>query len=549
MVSSPDLNDRDNQKASNSSRKRPSEASLETPPSPKRRKPHYPSTIPSRFWDNLSEVPLTRNALRELDRRQEQRERASHDAEQDQPRVLRLTRSTRRSLVEENYRQQSADQLLGQFSPACLKEVRRFSSHGGPDLSDLIGTNPSQKSPVTRKKSVHNSRASPYSLRSTRETTLTSARTKSTGPYDRAFQQHLIDHRVYPYGYQDLDGELQPRPENMNDISRELARPRASLSPSRFSNEDFHKFQMADINAVRETQVMSNVIPKIEGDTKDYRSVAGEIPFTNLEHLTDGTIKPGNPDLYHGARPEQLNREVRSVLNHQIVPCTQHDLPAVPNFFLQVKGPWGQPAVAYRQMCYDGALGARGIQSLQSYGETEKVYDNKAYTLTSMYQDGQLKMYTSHPIPPSTEGGQPSFSTSQVGTWALTGTPEAFRQGAAAYRNGRDWAKRQRNDAIKKANERASRAGQADDGGSQVPVSAQDVGVKLEFTSQISVSNTTADGLTGLPMPVSQDLLSFEHDVSADEPSPGLHQLNAVAGSHTADSPSLLSQEKLTQAV
>jgi hypothetical protein len=31
-----------------------------------------------------------------------------------------------------------------------------------------------------------------------------------------------------------------------------------------------------------------------------------------LNHLTDGTLVPGNPDCYYGARPEQLNRQIRS---------------------------------------------------------------------------------------------------------------------------------------------------------------------------------------------------------------------------------------------
>ncbi|KAF9784284.1 hypothetical protein IL306_007297 [Fusarium sp. DS 682] len=84
--------------------------------------------------------------------------------------------------------------------------------------------------------------------------------TKSTGPYDRAFQQHLIDHDIYP----------------------------------------------------------------------------------------DSTLVRGNPDLYYGARPEQLDQKVRQELGSHIIPSTQHDLPIVPNFFLEVKGPDGSAAVAKR---------------------------------------------------------------------------------------------------------------------------------------------------------------------------------------------------------
>lgn len=36
----------------------------------------------------------------------------------------------------------------------------------------------------------------------------------------------------------------------------------------------------------------------------------------------------------------------------------------------------------------------------------------------------------------------------------MTGNAETFRQGATAYRNARDWAKKQRDEAIRRANEK-----------------------------------------------------------------------------------------------
>lgn len=191
----------------------------------------------------------------------------------------------------------------------------------------------------------------------------------------------------------------------MDEILRALAQPRASLSPSRFTKDDFRKFKRADTHASKEREVTTTVIPVVEGDVGDRKCVAVEIPFTNLEQLTDGTLVPGNPDLYYGARPEQLDRNIRRELNKQIVPSTQHDLPIAPNYLFQAKGPDGSLSVATRQACYDGALGARGIHSLQSYKQLEPQYDNNAYTITSTYHGGTLKMYTTHPIPPSVPGG------------------------------------------------------------------------------------------------------------------------------------------------
>jgi len=78
----------------------------------------------------------------------------------------------------------------------------------------------------------------------------------------------------------------------------------------------------ADADAVKEKQVTTTVIPIIEGKISDSKCVSGGIPFANLEHLTDGTIVAGNPDIYYGTRPEQLNRRIRDELNSYVIPST-----------------------------------------------------------------------------------------------------------------------------------------------------------------------------------------------------------------------------------
>ena len=88
------------------------------------------------------------------------------------------------------------------------------------------------------------------------------------------------------------------------------------------------------------------MIPIIEGEIRDARCVSGGIPFTNLGQLTDGTLAPGKPDLYDGARPEQLRRRVRDELSGHIIPSTQDELPIAPNSLLAAKGPDGSLAVA-----------------------------------------------------------------------------------------------------------------------------------------------------------------------------------------------------------
>lgn len=62
----------------------------------------------------------------------------------------------------------------------------------------------------------------------------------------------------------------------------------------------------------------------------------------------------------------------------------------LPNLF-KVKGPEESAAVARRQACYDGALGARAMQGLQFYRTDEPIYDNNSYTIISTYHAGILK--------------------------------------------------------------------------------------------------------------------------------------------------------------
>ncbi|MCJ1448908.1 MAG: hypothetical protein MMC23_009427 [Stictis urceolatum] len=286
--------------------------------------------------------------------------------------------------------------------------------------------------------------------------TTTTTRTKSTGPYDRNFAQFLEDGNIYPPMYRYTDNSAPPRPENWDRIKERMAQPRPSLSPSRFSDNEFQIFEQIDADVAKEMQVRERVIPVIEGTIPNDKCRAGSIPFNNLAPLiTDANLVPGNPDIYYGARPGQLDRRIRDELSDQIIPSTQHDLPMAPNFFVAAKGPDGTPAVASRQACYDGALGARGMHTLASYGRNSR--HNTASTITSTYQSGTLKMYVSHVV--VNNEGSPEYHMSQLNAWSMTGNAKAFREGATAFRNARDWAQEQRDELIEGANEMAQDAG------------------------------------------------------------------------------------------
>lgn len=413
-------------------KRKPSGAEPITPspsqPSAKRRKAEgqRQHRTPSRFWDNLSRVWLTPCALREFDRRTVQP-------------VVPIPPE------------------LSTLKETQITKLKLFARHGGPNLTNLRAY-PEPAHPLDYTMSFRGRKRVSISTSSTRPTTNTTAtkNTTGTGPYDPNFQQKLIDGCVYPDEYEYPDGRVPPLPDNWGEINQRLAQRRPSLSPSRFSDGDFRKYKRADAHVSKENKVTKTVIPIIEGEIRDDKCVEGEILYTNLDPLTNDRLKTAKPDLYYGARPEQLDRKVREKLSGHIIPSRQDNLPIVPNFFLAAKGPDGSLAVAGRQACYDGAFGARGMHSLRSYGQGEPAYDNTAYTITSIYYGGILKMYTSHLAQPAEPNGRPSYYMTQLRSFAMTDTAEAFRQGASAFRNARDWTKEERDNAIARANEKAN---------------------------------------------------------------------------------------------
>ena len=279
----------------------------------------------------------------------------------------------------------------------------------------------------------------------------TTKTSKFRSAYNGDFEQKLIDRGIYPQGYEFWDNRTPPPPMNLEDIRLRLTQPRPSLSPSQFSESDFSSFERHNVQAKHEAKAMAKVVPIIAGDSDNRHPSQAGVPFGHLEPMDKDLVKP-MPDIYYGAKPEQIDRRVRDELGKYIIPSSDTSLPAVPNFFLEGKSAKGRADVAARQACYDGAVGARAMHQLQNYGASTPVYDGNAYTIASTYQDGHLQMYATHPTEPKVPGGQPEYHMTRLKGYSVTGDVETFRKGAGAYRNARDWAKEQRDRLIANAN-------------------------------------------------------------------------------------------------
>ena len=267
----------------------------------------------------------------------------------------------------------------------------------------------------------------------------------------------MIDHRIFPDGYEQPDGQELSQPDNRAEILHSLSQPRVYVPGSLTRDDDFQAFKQAERLASKEIQIQSRILPMLQGHLGDAKYVNGDVLFTNLDPLTDDSLVLAKPDRYEGARPEQIGRRIRKELSGQMIPSFQDDLPALPNFFAEVKGQTGSLQVATRQLYYDMALGARGIGALQAYNSpgSDAILHNRAYTIGCTYKDGQLIMYATHTIPSLKPGERPGYVMTQLNAWAMTGNLGTFQEGIAAFRNGREWARKQREKVIEQANEQA----------------------------------------------------------------------------------------------
>lgn len=366
---------------------------------------------PPEFWDGLSKIPLISPALEELNRRNR------------------------------------AKPVCSYLSPptGLTRDLIQFASQGGPDLSNLRGY--STLASIKRQDmSVMGPSAQMQGSRSNDASTATSRISKKSSPYNPGFDQHLIDHGIHTtWKSQKID---------LDEVRAALIVPRPSLALSNFSEGAFEAFQETNAQAKDGRDVLYDVLPSITGPPKDNYPSAKSVVFGNLEPLTDGSIVAPTPDIALGAVPEQLNPTIRLSLQHHIMPSAMTDRAMAPNFFVEAKGPDGSAAVMIRQARYDGAVGSRAMHSLQNYGQEEPVYDNQIYTYSSTYHNGQLQLYAHHTTAPPTSNGRPEYHINQLRAFGMTDARETFVQGATAYRNLRDLAKRHRDTFIQDANAR-----------------------------------------------------------------------------------------------
>ncbi|KAL8791169.1 MAG: hypothetical protein Q9195_006008 [Heterodermia aff. obscurata] len=265
----------------------------------------------------------------------------------------------------------------------------------------------------------------------------------------------MIDNRIYPDGYEYPDGRSSPIPDNLDQITQMLEERRRFISSSVFSEEEFRKFRRADARVNSENKATGTVMPIFQGTIRNARCIDGpDIRLANLANMMTGNDHKAKPDIWYGAHPDQIDSRIRDnqQLGTYIVSTTTGSRPCAPNFFVEAKGPGGSHGVMMDQACFDGAVGARGIHKLQTYNQKVPTYDNKAYTISTAYHAGQLKMYSHHLRQPNGPGTDEEYYMELLSSWSLVGGRLTLLEGMIVFRNAEDWTKAQRNAVIEHAN-------------------------------------------------------------------------------------------------
>ncbi|KIW78602.1 hypothetical protein Z517_08440 [Fonsecaea pedrosoi CBS 271.37] len=412
-------------------------ADLEAEPVAKKQKPLSESRdLPCRdlrcrrppsYWNTLSKVHLTRGALWEFDRR---------------------------SIEEKVQSPCTFTPKVGYPTGRAVLRLKRFARCGGPDLSHLRGLADLPLSVHDRMSDHVSSQSRKRSSASSKPGDLAKITSPKITPYSGNFEQKLIDTCIYPDDHEHPDGQFAPEPANLSDIQAAQRVPRPSLSPSRFTEEDFRAFKRANARVKGETTGIHNLFPLIAGNEAAHRFEM-DLSLSNLQAF-DKDLSDPKPDVYHGVALSTIHPRVRADLGTYIIP-SKVDItrPAAPNFFVEGKSAQGRSDVAKRQALIDGAVGARAMHELQNYKAKEPGYDNKARSFSAIYQAGVgvLQTYAHHLTKPLTPGGNPEYHMTLTGSYGMTHDRETFVKGATAYRRSRDLAKTERDSLIAHANQ------------------------------------------------------------------------------------------------
>ncbi|MBE3041207.1 hypothetical protein IMZ48_01190 [Candidatus Bathyarchaeota archaeon] len=274
--------------------------------------------------------------------------------------------------------------------------------------------------------------------------------------YEKNMAQHLQDHDIYMHGRPNA-----PQPANIGVIRHQLRERRDSLENNGFTQAHFQTFRAA-ANATTGHTVVDAVIPVIAGNTLATGGgpmMETRMVFHNLDAITglDRHALPvilAAPCGFDGVARADLDDDVQTALDALIAPLVPINNWIIPNFVLDGMGTADStPLLEKQRATYHGALAARSMHAMHSYGRAAPHFDDCAYAFSATYLHlPKLLTIYAHHVTPTGAGGRPAYHMTRVGVYPVGRNRTEFLAGAAAFRNAREMAGRWRDEAVERAN-------------------------------------------------------------------------------------------------
>lgn len=367
------------------------------------------------------------------------------------PRILRSTTALKRKRDAENRPYQRSEKVT--VPPLSPSSLRRLSSScastedrvkawlaenqtsGAQPSTEEFGNMSSSRARSKRScKSKSGSAASEPSSATTRD---------SFGSiYDPQAMRVLIDNGIY-------DPCRSLAPANLPEIQARMARPRASLSPSRYdADTHFEQHRSAHYRARNEAEITAAFSSKFPSQNSTF-ATGRNTSFSAMADLTTPPLPKPKPDVFSGVDFQRIPQSLRNDIGPYIMSTLGTD-PALVNSFEEYKGPDGKESNLLNQVIHNGAAGARAIQKTRSY-RRDCPPDGNARTFVTTYQAGTVRFYTSHALPPTSSSPGTTYHTFLAGGEHTLGSAENLRRGITAYRNLQDLAGEERELAMQQA--------------------------------------------------------------------------------------------------
>ncbi|KXS97902.1 hypothetical protein AC579_402 [Pseudocercospora musae] len=244
------------------------------------------------------------------------------------------------------------------------------------------------------------------------------------------------------------------KPDNYDDIMRRMAQPRPSLSPSRCLDSVYQEYLAAHDTSTNESAIAEKVVAPFFAPASKYTS-GRNTTFSELKPITATPIPKPKPDLFIGEHRGTLHPDALKACRDTVVPTKAVHNPVLVNHTLEAKGPYGTGACARTQVTYNGAVGARAMESLQSYATPDVPYpDGRAQTFGASYTDGSMSFYSTHSRSAPWGGGR-AYHTYRLAAVATVNSPDDLRKGMTYWRNQMEMAAEERVNLVDRANARA----------------------------------------------------------------------------------------------